>query len=126
MKLDNMKEKLFLSSYYDDPDHPSGIIAIEFEEENFEKYQLMRDLYEELISSDQKKVSSYYYEVQQEDPNFDQRLVDEINLVCNENIILAKDRGWDDFQCKKSLGWVIVELSRDKKEFYNDSFWEII
>jgi hypothetical protein len=24
------------------------------------------------------------------------------------------------------LGWVIVELSRDKKEFYNDSFWEII
>tara|TARA_B100001063_G_C16697522_1_gene520681 strand:+ start:28 stop:393 length:366 start_codon:yes stop_codon:yes gene_type:complete len=121
-----MKEKLFLSTYYDDPDHPSGIVALEFKEENFEKYKLMKDLYEELISSDTKKVTSNYYQVQQEDPDFDQHLVDEINLACKENTILAKDRGWDNFQFKKYLGWVIVELSRDKKEFYNDSFWKII
>ena len=116
---------LFLSSYYYDLDHPSGIVAIEFKEENFDNYTLIKELYEELINSETKKVSSYYFDIQQKDPDFDQRLLDEIKLACTENKVIAKDYGWDNFLKKHAMGWVIIELSKDKKEFYNDSFWTI-
>ena len=33
--------------------------------------------------------------------------------------------GWDNFLKKHAMGWVIIELSKDKKEFYNDSFWTL-
>ena len=54
---------LFLSSYYYDLDNPSGIVAIEFKEENFDNYTLIKELYEELINSETKKVSSYYFDI---------------------------------------------------------------
>ena len=116
---------LFLSSYYKDYDHPSGIVFIEFKNKKFDKYNLLKDLYQQLINSKTKKVSSYYYEIQQDNPNFDQQLLDEIMLACNENKVIAKDRGWKDFLNKKAMGWVIIELSEDKKEFFNDHFWSI-
>ena len=47
--------KLFLSSYYHDPDHPCGIVVLEFKEENFDKYILIRELYNKLMNSETKK-----------------------------------------------------------------------
>jgi hypothetical protein len=38
---------------------------------------------------------------------------------------LAKDIGWKDFIKMRAMGWVKIEISRDKKEFYNDAFWKI-
>ena len=34
------------------------------------------------INSETKKVSSYYFDIQQKDPDFDQRLLDKIKLAC--------------------------------------------
>ena len=154
-----MKEKLFLSSYYHDPDHPCGIVFIEFLHEDFKEGTLLKDLYKELIEMkniktkqelalesyklqysqlsshdqdmvdmnyrDNAKAVSYYYEINEKDPDFGERLVNELSEACIEHKVIAKDRGLNDFENKKYLGWVIIELSRDKTAFYNDSFWKI-
>ena len=155
-----MKEKLFLSSYYHDPDYPRGIVFIEFLHEDFKEGTLLKDLYKELIEMkniktrqelalesyklqysqlsshdqdmvdmnyrDNAKSESYYYEINEKDPDFGERLVNELSDACLEHIVIAKeDRGWNKFEKKIGLGWVIIELSRDKKAFYNDSFWKI-
>ena len=74
------------------------------------------------INSETKKVSSYYFDIQHKDPDCDQLLLDEVKLACTENKVISKDYGWDNFLKKHAMGWVIIELSKDKKEFYNDSF----
>ena len=56
------------------------------------------------INSETKKVSSYYFDIQQKDPDFDQRLLDEIKLACTENKVIAKDYGWDNFLKKTCDG----------------------
>ena len=45
--------------------------------------------------------------------------------MCESNTVLANARGWKDFSEMKSMGWVVIQLARDKKEFFNDGFWEI-
>jgi hypothetical protein len=120
-----MKQKLYLSSYYYDVDHPDGIVLIEFQKEDFSSYNLLKELYEEFIEKNLKKIDSSYYEIEQKDPDFSQKLLSEISKACEENTILAKDIGWKDFIKMHAMGWVVIELSRDKKEFYNDAFWKI-
>ena len=55
------------------------------------------------INSETKKVSSYYFDIQHKDPDFDQRLLDEIKLACTENKVIAKDYGWVNFL--KNMRW---------------------
>ena len=121
----NTKPTIYLSAYYHDADHPCGIVLLEFHEENFNSYNLLKELHEEFVNKNFKIVSSYYYDLEQKDPSFPQKLFDEILKACSENIVLAKDHGWNDFTIRKYMGWVIVELSYDKNDFYNDGFWEI-
>ena len=44
-----MKEKLFLSSYYDDLDHPKGAVLIKFIHEDFKDGTLLKNLHNKLI-----------------------------------------------------------------------------
>ena len=120
-----MEQKLYLSSYYGDVDHPNGIVLLEFQREDFGSYALLKELYEEFIEKNLKKIASYYWEIEQKDPGFSQGLLDEISKACEENTILAKDIGWNKFTKMHAMGWVVVELSRDKNVFYNDGFWKI-
>ena len=120
-----MEQKLYLSSYYYDLDHPCGIVLLAFQKEDFSNYSLLKELYENFIEKKLKKIERFYYEIEQKDPGFSQKLLSEISKACEENTILAKDRGWNDFIKMEAMGWVKIELSRDKSEFYNYGFWEI-
>tara|TARA_B110000285_G_scaffold221184_1_gene273791 strand:+ start:313 stop:810 length:498 start_codon:yes stop_codon:yes gene_type:complete len=154
-----MKEKLYLSAYYDDPDYPHGVVLIEFLHEDFKEGTLLKDLYNELIemkniktkqelalemhklpfsqiSKDQywdvmhkwkstASVCGNYYQRIEDDPDFGERYFTELSEACIEHKVIAKGRDWDDFENKKALGWIEIELSRDKTAFYNDGFWKI-
>ena len=118
-------KNLCLSSYYDDPDHPTGIVFLKFEHEDFKNFSLLKDLYIELTGKNLKKAEGNYYQIISKDPDFGQKLISEIENACNEHTVLAKDSGWNKFIKNYAIGWVIIELSRDKKELYNDGFWKI-
>jgi len=125
-----MEEELYLSAYYHDPDHPYGIVLLKIIHEDFNNYILLKELYEEFIklnldTNERKHVSGYYWDREQKEHDFSQKLFCELNSMCEDNTILAKDRGWKDFSEMKYMGWVVIQLARDKKEFFNDGFWEI-
>ena len=125
-----MEKELFLSAHYHDPDHPCGIVLLKIINEDFNNYILLKELYEEFIklnldNNGIKHVSSYYWEREQKEHDFSQKLFNELNSICESNIVLAKDIGWKNFSEMKYLGWAVIQIARDKKEFYNDGFWKI-
>ena len=57
-----MEQKLYLSSYYYDLDHPCGIVLLAFQKEDFSNYFLLKELYENFIEKKLKKIECNYYE----------------------------------------------------------------
>ncbi len=118
-------EKMYINAYYHDPDHPTGIVLIEIYKPDFSKYKYLKMLYNEFKINNFKRVDGYYYEIEQNDPDFSNMIVAEITAVCNENKAIAKDSGWNDFIELKYMGWIRIEFALNKNELYNDGFWRL-
>ena len=71
--------KLYLNSYFYDPDHPYGIIIMEITQEKIEKYPLLNSMYNELISSGEEKINNHSFNCE------DNELAKEIILLSKEN-----------------------------------------
>lgn len=119
-----MKE-VYINIYYHDPDHPKGIVLIKACDESFTDYRVIQQLYQEFIQKGCSLVSSYYYDKNETDANFALHLYNEVNTLCSQHEVLAKDFGWDDFMQMKYMGWVVVQISTSKNELYNDGFWSM-
>jgi hypothetical protein len=115
---------MFLNVYYHDSDHPNGIALVKLNDLDYTEFPLINELYSELFIQKKTVVSSYYYEREQKEIDFGQRLVNEVLQVIKSQELLAKDVGWDNFIQHKSLGWVVLQLSEIKTQLYNDSFWD--
>tara|TARA_A100001037_G_scaffold219021_1_gene196940 strand:+ start:286 stop:669 length:384 start_codon:yes stop_codon:yes gene_type:complete len=115
--------KLYLNSYFYDPDHPYGIIIMEITQEKIEKYPLLNSMYNELISSGEEKINNHSFNCE------DNELAKEIILLSKENPPLARARGWKEYcnledpQRIHNLSWAIIELANNKDVLVNDFFW---
>jgi hypothetical protein len=122
-----MIEKLYLSAYYDDPDHPSGIVIVEINMQNFDNYKILKAQYEDFKAKKSIKLSNNYFDVieVQKNTEFVSQLYKEVCQICEENKVIGKDTGWNEFENLNAYGWIIFELSHDIKALFNDSFWEV-
>ena len=115
--------KLYLNSYFYDPDHPYGIIIMETTREKIERYTLLNSMYNELISSGEDKINNHSFNCD------DTKLANEIILLSKKNPPLAMARGWKEYcnledpQRIDNLCWAIVELANKKDVLVNDFFW---
>jgi len=111
--------------YYHDSDHPNGIAIVKLKNLDYSQFPLINELYSELVNQKKSVVSSYYFEREQKEIDFGQRLVNEVLQVINSQDLLANDVGWDNFIQHKYLGWVVLQLSETKAQLYNDGFWNL-
>ena len=119
--------KLYLSSYFYDPDHPYGIVLMETSQEKLEKYPLLNSICTELIKTGETQEFTRDYDRNE--------LSKEIIRASKENKILSQAigvnarRGWSEYSNMElpnrssTLNWAIIELAINKEELFNDSFW---
>jgi len=140
--------ELYISFYFYDCDWPYQVALIRCKHEDFEPGSLASVLFAKLnndvipdsifASGIEEPRGSYrkefedldirisgcgFYKEIENDPSFGLKLGNELVSLCKEHTVLGKGRGYQEVvNNAPGMGWMGIEMSRDKRKFFNDSF----